>query len=75
MNRVILKIDFEKAYDKIKWSFLQLTLRMKALYDEWRAFIHNFVFKVSVAIKFNDDVGRYLKERVNRRQSIITHVF
>jgi hypothetical protein len=26
---VIFKIDFEKAYDKVKWSFLQQTLRMK----------------------------------------------
>jgi hypothetical protein len=23
LNGVILKLDFEKAYDKIKWSFLQ----------------------------------------------------
>jgi hypothetical protein len=29
LNGVILKIDFEKAYDKVKWSFLQQTLRMK----------------------------------------------
>jgi hypothetical protein len=26
---VIIKIDFEKAYDKVRWSFLQQTLRMK----------------------------------------------
>jgi hypothetical protein len=25
---VIFKIDFEKAYDKVKWSFVQQTLRM-----------------------------------------------
>src|SRR3954464_4945697 len=29
LNGVIFKIDFEKAYDKVKWSFLQQTLRMK----------------------------------------------
>jgi hypothetical protein len=26
---VIFKVDFKKAYDKVKWSFLQQTLRMK----------------------------------------------
>jgi hypothetical protein len=26
---LIMKIDFEKAYDKINWSFVHQTLRMK----------------------------------------------
>jgi hypothetical protein len=26
---VILKLDFENAYDKINWTFVQQTLRMK----------------------------------------------
>jgi hypothetical protein len=26
LNGVIIKYDFEKAYDKLKWSFLQQTL-------------------------------------------------
>jgi hypothetical protein len=34
LNEVILKLDFEKAYDKGKWSFLQQTLRMKDFSDE-----------------------------------------
>ena len=50
LNGVILKIDFEKAYDKVKWSFLQQTLRMKGFSDEWRAMIQNFVFGGSVAM-------------------------
>jgi hypothetical protein len=29
---LIFKIDFEKAYDKINWSFVQQTLRMKGFY-------------------------------------------
>jgi hypothetical protein len=59
LNRVILKLNFEKAYDKVKWSFLQQTLRMKGFLDEWCALINSFTFGSSVAIKVNDDVGRY----------------
>jgi hypothetical protein len=36
LHAVILKVDFEKAYDKIKWSFLQHTLKMKGFSPEWR---------------------------------------
>src|SRR6266542_2619915 len=32
---VILKLDFEKAYDKVKWSFLQQVLRMKGFAHTW----------------------------------------
>ena len=29
MDGFLLKIDFEKAYDKVKWPFLQQVLHMK----------------------------------------------
>jgi hypothetical protein len=51
LNGVILNIDFEKAYDKVKCSFLQQTLRMKGFSAEWRALIHSFVSRGIVAIK------------------------
>jgi hypothetical protein len=59
LNGLILKLDFEKAYDKVKWSFLHQTLRMKGFFDEWHALIYSFVSEGSIAIKINDDVGRY----------------
>jgi hypothetical protein len=31
MNGIILKIDFEKTYDKVKLCFLQHSLRMKGI--------------------------------------------
>jgi hypothetical protein len=68
LNGVILKIDFEKAYDKVKWYFLQQTLRIKGFSDEWRTLINNFVSGGSVAIKFNDDVGRYFQTKKGLRQ-------
>jgi mannosylglycoprotein endo-beta-mannosidase len=68
LNGVILKLDFEKAYDKVKWSFLQQTLRMKGFSEEWRALISNFVSGGSVAIKVNDEVGHYFQTRKGLRQ-------
>jgi hypothetical protein len=68
LNGVILKLDFEKAYDKVKWSFLQQTLRMKGFSPEWRALINDFVSGGSVAIRVNDDTGCYFQTRKGLRQ-------
>jgi mannosylglycoprotein endo-beta-mannosidase len=51
---VIFKIDFEKAYDKVKWSFLQQTLRMKGFAPKWCRWIQSMVTGGSVGIKIND---------------------
>jgi hypothetical protein len=67
-NGVILKLDFEKAYDKVKWSFLQQTLRMKGFSPEWRALINDFMSGGSVAIRVNDDTGHYFQTRKGLRQ-------
>jgi hypothetical protein len=32
MNGAILKLDFEKPYDKVNWEFLQQTVRMKGFF-------------------------------------------
>jgi hypothetical protein len=61
VNGVMLKLDFEKAYDKVKWAFLQQTLRIKGFSAEWRALINSFMSGGSVDIQVNDDVGRYFQ--------------
>jgi hypothetical protein len=68
LHGVILKLDFEKAFDKVKWSFLQQTLRMKGFSPEWRALINNFVSGGSVAIRVNDDTGYYFQTKKGLRQ-------
>jgi hypothetical protein len=50
-NGVILKVDFEKAYDKIKWPFLQQTLCMKGFSKQWCAWIESVVLGGHVRIK------------------------
>ena len=60
-NGVIIKIDFEKAYDKVKWPFLQQTLRMKGLSPMWCRWVQSMVTGGSVGIKVNDDIGHTSK--------------
>jgi hypothetical protein len=63
LNGVILKIGFEKAYDKVKWYFLQQTLRTKGFSSEWRALIHSIVSGGSMAIKVNNDISHYFQTK------------
>src|SRR5664279_306518 len=43
LDGVLFKIDFEKAYDKVKWSFLQQALCMKGFSPTWCQWIARFV--------------------------------
>ena len=65
---IILKLDFEKAYDKIRWPFLQQVLRMKGFSDVWCSWIQKVVSKGSVAVKVNDEYGHYFQTKKGVRQ-------
>ena len=65
---VVLKLDFEKAYDKVKWLFLLQTLRMKGFSQKWCRWVESFVSEGSVAIKVDDEVGNYFQTRKGLRQ-------
>ena len=66
---VIFKIDFEKAYDKVKWPFLQQTLRMKGFSPKWCRWVESMVTGGgSVGIKVNDDIGPYFQTKHGLRQ-------
>jgi ribosomal protein L21E len=55
---LIFKVDFEKAYDKINWSFVQQTLRMKGFSPKWRKWIQSFMEGDHVGVKINDQVKK-----------------
>jgi hypothetical protein len=67
LKGVILMINFEKTYNKVKWSFLQQNFRIKGFSDKCRALIHSFVLEDSAAIKVNDIVGRYFETKKLRQ--------
>ena len=60
---VILKLDFEKAYDKLKRSFIQQVLRMKGFSPTWCEWILKVMSGGSVVVKVNDNVGHYFQTR------------
>jgi len=64
---VIFKIDFEKAYDKVKWSFLHQTLRMKGFSHKWCSWVEQFTQGGYVNIKVNDQLGSYFQTRKGLR--------
>jgi hypothetical protein len=65
---VILKLDFEKAYDKLKWPFIQQVIRMKGFSQTWCDWISKIMSRESVAIKVNDNIGHYFQTRKGVRQ-------
>jgi hypothetical protein len=65
---MLLKINFEKAYDKVKWDFLQRALRMKGFDPKWCKWIQEFISWGSVGIRVNDDIVHYFQTRKGLRQ-------
>jgi hypothetical protein len=67
-NGVNFKIDFEKAYDKVKRSFLFQSLKMKVLSAKWISWIKSFVIGASVVVNINDDVGHFFQTKKDLQQ-------
>lgn len=51
LDGVIFKVDFKKAYDKVKWPFLQQALHMKGFNERWIDQVDTFIQKGSVGLK------------------------
>lgn len=65
---MLLKIDFEKAYDKIKWSFLYQIVQCKGFSNQSCDWIMRVVRVGRVAIKVNDNLGPYFTTQRGLRQ-------
>jgi hypothetical protein len=71
LSRVILKLDFEKAYYKVRWPFLYQTLRMKGFSSKWICWIKTFISGGSVAVNVNDDVGHFFQTKKDSGKGIL----
>jgi hypothetical protein len=67
-NGIILKIDFEKAYDKVNWYFLYNMLQQKGFGDRWCDWVMKIVKGGKVAIRTNGMIGPYFPTHKGVRQ-------
>jgi hypothetical protein len=57
-ERSNFKFDFEKAYNKVKWSFVQQTLRVKGFSNTWCEWIDSILTGGHVGIRVMPEAGR-----------------
>lgn len=65
---VILKLDFEKAYDKVNWDFLLACHRSRGFNDKWCGWVSQILRNGTVSVKINDELGPYIQSAKGVRQ-------
>jgi len=65
---LILKLDFEKAYDKLNWDFLFSCLRQRGFCEKWCRWIKLVVTGGTLSVKANDLVRSYFQSGKGVRQ-------
>lgn len=65
---VVLKLDFEKAYDKVDWDFLFDSLRFIGFNEMWCLWIKKVVMGGTISVKLNNLTGPYFVSRKGVRQ-------
>jgi hypothetical protein len=58
---LVLKLDFEKAYDKLNWDFLYEWLKQRGFGDKWCDWIKLVMSSGTVSVKLNNYTGSYFK--------------
>jgi hypothetical protein len=64
----ILKLDYEKAYDKVNWEFLLEVLKKRGFGDKWLMWIRKILFRGSVGVTINNSEGHFFQIGKGLRQ-------
>jgi hypothetical protein len=65
---VILKLCFEKAYDKLNWEFLLSCFQLRGFNNLFCSWIRQILHNGTVSAKLNDEVGAYFQSAKGVRQ-------
>ena len=65
---VVLKLDYEKAYDRVSWDFLFEVLRTRGFSPTWIRWIELLVIKGSVEVNLNGEESSFFNPGKGLRQ-------
>jgi hypothetical protein len=65
---IVLKLDFEKAYDKVSWKFLLDGLDIRGFIPKWCNWIKQVVSGGTVCVKLNNKLGPLFMSHKGVRQ-------
>jgi hypothetical protein len=68
MQGVILKLDFEKAYDKVRWNIMIEVLRKKNFPEKWVEWMKKIIEGGKVGVNINGEAGGFFKTHKGLRQ-------
>lgn len=65
---IVLKLDFEKAYNKISWYFLFDCLESRGFNAQWCIWMQTIIKNGTLAVKLNNNIGAYFQSGKGVRQ-------
>lgn len=74
---VRIKVDFEKAYDKVNWSFLRKVLELLGFNDKWCGWISECICNSKLVVLINGVATKWIKSKRGVRQDdpLYSHLF
>ncbi|KAE8773845.1 retrotransposon unclassified [Hordeum vulgare] len=61
LKGVFLKLDFQKVYDRLDWSFLRMVMQRRGFDERWCSWIMQLVRSGSTAVNINGEVGPFFQ--------------
>ena len=58
---MVLKLDFEKAYDKVNWDLLLKCLEIRGFGKTWCSWMEKILHNGTVSVKLNNTSGPYFQ--------------
>jgi hypothetical protein len=59
----VLKLDYEKTYDKVNWEFLLEVLEKRGFGEKWIGWIRNVLHRGSIRLTVNNTEGEFFHTR------------